>query len=248
MPRPVLLNNIDHRDLRVSTAHGPGPGEATMAAPTFAGEFRALQAHYPIVFQKDPRGAFHPVALLGLEKGQNLFLREGGRHANRLHDDGPRYDWDARYVPMAIERQPFLIGRDASGEPMLHIDLDHPRVGQGEALFLEHGGSTPFLQRMASLMRSLHEGMATNAAFVDALLAHELLESFVLDLRLPGRSPAKLTGLYTIAEERLAALDAPALHALAQAGYLEPVYMAVASLSHLSDLVGRLEAWHASDA
>ena len=235
MPRPALLNNVDHRDLRVGV--GYGAEERTMSVPTFAGEFRALQAYYPIVFQKDAQGRFHPLALLGLAPGQNLFLDGAGAQERR---------WDAHYVPMAIERQPFLIGRDAGGEPMLHIDLDHPRVGRGEALFLEHGGSTPFLQRAASLLRTLHEGVAGNAAFVEALLAHALLEQFVLDIRLPGSEPRRLTGYYAIAEERLRALDAAALHALARAGYLEPVYMAVASLSHLRDLIGRLERHHAT--
>jgi len=229
MPRPVLLNNIDHRDLRVSTARRPGLGDEAMSALTFPGEFRALQAYYPIVFQKNAQGRFHPVALLGLEPGQNLFQRDEG--------------WDAHYLPLAVERQPFLIGNGADGEPMLHIDLDHPRVGQaGEALFLEHGGNTPFLQRMASLLRTLHTGVAGNASFVEALLAHALLEPFVLDVKLPGRGDIRLGGCYTIAEERLNALDAAALHALASAGHLEPIYMAIASLSHLRDLIGRLES------
>jgi len=229
MPRPVLLNNVDHRDLRVSIARRPGLGDEVMSVLTFPGEFRALQAYYPIVFRKDAGGRFHPVALLGLQQGQNLFL----------HEDG----WDAHYVPLGIERQPFMIGSSADGEPMLHVDLDHPRVGkEGEALFLEHGGSTPFLQRMASMLRTLHDGFAGNAAFVDALLGHALLEPFVLDLTLPGHGPLRLDGCYTIMEERLRALDADALHALSRAGHLEPVYMAMASLSHLRDLIGRLES------
>lgn len=244
MTRPVLLNNIDHRGLRVSAAYGPWPGQATTVVPTFAAEFRALQAHYPVVFQKDARGTLHPVALLGLEAGQNLFLARRGVPG----DGADAYDWDARYVPLAVQRQPFLIGHDGNGEPMLHIDLDHPRVGQGEALFLEHGGSAPFLQRMTSIVRALHDGLSTNAAFVEALLAHGLLEPFVLDLRLSGRAPARLGGLYTIAEERLAALDAQALLELSRAGYLEAAYMAIASLSRLQDLVDRLEHGHACDA
>ncbi len=232
MSQPVLLNNLDHRDLRVSTARGPGWGDEVMSALTFPGEFRALQAYYPIVFKKDPQGRFLPLALLGLEPGQNLFLREDG--------------WDAHYLPMAIERQPFLIGQDASGEPMLHVDLDHPRVvPSGEALFLEHGGYTALLERMASLLRALHEGMGTTEGFIALLLQHELLEPFTLDVRLTGGAHVQLTGCYTIAEERLRALPSEALQALAQVGALEPIYMAIASLSHFRDLIGRLEQAHA---
>ena len=236
MTRPVLLNNVDHRDLRVSTARGEGLGDETMSALTFPGEFRQLQAYYPIVFQKDERGVFHPLALLGLEPGQNLFLRPDG--------------WDAHYLPLAIERQPFLIGKDAAGEPVLHIDLDHPRIRpDGEPLFLEHGGSAPLLERIASVMRALHEGADATAGFVRTLLDLALLESFVFEATLPrGLGRVRLAGLYTIAEERLHALDADALATLARSAYLEPVYMAVASLSHLRDLLGRLEARRAARA
>lgn len=228
MPRHVLLNNLDHRALRVRGGHGAGLDEDTMAVPTFAAEFRQLQAHYPIVFHKDAQGRVHPLALLGLQPGRNLFLREDG--------------WDAHYLPLAVRRQPFLIGHDAGGEPLLHIDLDHPRVGdEGEALFLEHGGSTPFLQHAASLMRALHEGIASNAAFVEALLDHALLEPFTLEVALPGAAPLRLAGYYTVAEERLARLEAAALHALAGAGWLQPVYMALASQGQLRALIGRME-------
>ena len=93
MARHAQLNNLDHRDLRIDTRHGAALGDAVAFAPTFPDEFRSLQAHYPIVFRKSADGALQPVALFGFEDGQNLFL------------DGER--WDATYLPLAIERQPF---------------------------------------------------------------------------------------------------------------------------------------------
>lgn len=226
MTRPVLLNNIDHRDLRVETARGEAYGDALMSALTFPAEFRNVQAHYPIVFQKDAQGSFHPVALFGLHAGQNLFL------------DGAR--WDAYYVPLAVERQPFLIGH-ADGEPVIHVDLDHPRVraGSGEPVFREHGGTTEYLERINSILLALHEGLQATPAFVEALLAHGLLESFVLDVSLDASRQQRLAGYYTINEERLRVLDAAALGALAAAGHLEPIYMAMASLSGFRDLIER---------
>ncbi|MEP6938778.1 MAG: SapC family protein, partial [Rudaea sp.] len=97
MARPVLLNNLDHRDLRVDAiTHNVAMGDALMLALTFPGEFRSVQAHYPIVFHKGSDGSFQPVALFGLRESQNLFLG-----ADR---------WDASYIPLAVARQPFLIG------------------------------------------------------------------------------------------------------------------------------------------
>lgn len=241
MSRPVLLNNIDHHDLRVIVARGARFGDDTMSAPTFFAEFRDLQAHYPVVFQATAEGGYQPVALLGLCHNENLFLQADGAGGER---------WDAHYRPMAIERLPFLIGI-ADDEPMIHIDLDHPRVvrggTQGEALFLEHGGSSGFLQHMASVLRTLHDGLRDNAGFIAALSRHELLEPFALDIELDDRSHHRLSGFHTIDEQRLRELDGAALQALSRQGYLQAAYMAVASLSHLRGLIERMNRRHAAD-
>ena len=222
----VLLNNIDHKGLRVITARSAAYGDDVKFALTFAAEFRNIQAHYPIVFHKTADGKFQSIALLGFQDKENLFLGADG--------------WDAPYVPLTIERQPFLIGfRDR--EPLVHIDLASPRVSrtEGEALFREYGGSSDFLERMSSVLLTIHQGLEAMPAFIDALLQHDLLESFVLDVELNDRSQHRLTGFYTINEERLGALDAAGLERLHKAGHLQSIYMALASLSHFRDLIDR---------
>lgn len=229
MPRTVLLNNVDHQDLRIVTRRSAELGDAVMSAVTFPAEFRSLQAHYPIVFRKLADGTgFEPVALLGLEEGRNLFLSDGR--------------WDATHVPMSIERLPFYIGRD-DGELVVHVDLDSPRIalgeGEGEAVFLPHGGSTPFLERMSSLLLAIHQGLQGTPAFVAAMLAHDLLEPFVFEVQRPDGARGRLVGYYTLHEERLQALDGEVLQRLSRAGHLQAAYMAVASLSQLRVLVER---------
>lgn len=230
MPRPALLNVVDHAALRVDTRHAAELGDDVMSALTFPDEFRQVQAHYPIVFAKTPDGTgFQPLALFGFEDGENLFL-QGDR-------------WDAHYVPLAVTRQPFLIGM-ADGEPVIHVDLDSPRLGSshGEPVFLEHGGSTDYLERISASLAALHQGLQATPAFVQALLAHDLLEAFVLDVTLSDGSEHRLAGFYTIHEERLAQLDAAALDALHRAGHLAAIYMAVASLSQFRALIERRSA------
>jgi len=230
MTRNVLLNNVEHKDLRIITKRGAAHGDDVMFAVTFPSEFRNLQAHYPIVFQKSHDGtSFQPVALLGLRVGQNLFLR------------GDR--WDAPYVPLAIERQPFLIGFDRD-ELMVHVDLDSKRCSltEGEPVFLPHGGTTEYLERISSMLLAIHQGLQSNTAFAAALLQHELLEPFALDIERPDGSQSRFAGFYAIHEERLQKLGAAALEQLHQAGYLFAIYMAVASLSHLRDLIDRANA------
>ena len=227
MPRHAQVNNIDHRDLRIDTRRSARLGDDVGFAATFPAEFRDLQACYPIVFRKDARGALSPIALLGFEEGRNLFL------------DGER--WDAHYLPLAIERQPFLIGRDGDALTV-HVDLDHARVGtaSGEPLFREHGGNTEYLDRIASVLLTLHNGLERVPAFIDALLALDLLESFALDVELDDGSLNRLAGYYTINEDRLRGLDAAALGELHAAGHLEPIFMAVASISNFRGLIDRM--------
>jgi len=226
MARGVLLNNVDHRDLRVITARSADYGDDVMCALTFPAEFRSVQAHYPIVFRKGADGKFQPLALFGFRERQNLFLGAQG--------------WEATYVPLAIQRQPFLIGT-GSGQLLMHVDLDSPRISHtiGEPLFREHGGTTDFLERMNSVLLAIHEGLERTPAFMGALLEHNLLESFVLDVQLEDGSQNRLAGFYTIHEERLAALDGKALEALNRAGHLQPSYLAIASLSNFRDLIER---------
>jgi hypothetical protein len=233
MTRIALLNNLDHADLRVDTRRGRGLGDDVMFAPTFPDEFRSIQAHYPIVFRKTESGGFEPIALFGFEDGRNLFLDET--------------QWDAAYVPLSIERQPFLIGVDGD-QMMVHVDLDNPRVGKesGESVFLEYGGTTEFMEHKSAVLRALFDGLQSNPAFVAALLAHDLLESFTLDVELDDGSRNRLAGFYAINEDRLAGLEDAALGELHRKGYLQPIYMTVASVSNFVALIQRTNRSHAA--
>ena len=224
---PVQLDNNTHRDLRVVTTRGAAWGDDLMTSPVFVSEFRNVQAYYPIVFQPADNGpGMQPVALLGLRYGENLFL---GAHG-----------WDAAYIPLAFERGPFMIGR-AGDQLMIHVDMDSPRIGrgEGEAAFLPHGATTEYLERVNTVLAAIHHGVETMPAFVAALLRHELLESFVLDIAAADGSQNRLAGFHTIHEERLAALSTEALAELHAAGYLAAIYMVLASISHMRDLVDR---------
>lgn len=235
MSQHVLLNNVEHRMLRVHAGHGAALGDAVMRALTFPAEFRDVQAHYPIVFARDGDGRFVPLALLGLEEGENLFL-EGTR-------------WDATYVPLSIRRQPFLVG--VSGEErLLHVDLQHPRVTAdgGEMLFQEHGVATDHLERVKSVLLALHDGVVATPTFIDTLVQHELLESFVLDVKLDDGSHNRLAGFHTIDEARLQALPGAVLEHLAREGHLLPIYMVLASLSRFRDLIERINRRRAAAA
>ncbi len=232
MAKPVLLNNIDHKDLHVQTGRGAHFGDNVMSALTFPSEFRDVQACYPIVFRKAANGGFEAHALFGFQEGENLFL---GLHG-----------WEAPYVPLAIERQPFLIGVNGN-ELTVHVDLENPRVNAsaGERVFLPHGGTSEYLEKVNSTLLALHQGLQQANGFLAALLELQLLESFVFDIELDDGSQHRLAGFYTINEEHLSALPGEALERLNRAGYLQAIYMVIASLSNFRTLIERKNRVHA---
>lgn len=232
----AILTSEAHRELRVHTERGGEFGDAVMTVLVVPDEFRRVQDEYPILFRLDvEREGFTPVALLGFEAGENLFL------------DGAR--WDARYIPLSIDIQPFLIGGDPGrdGEKQVHVDLASPRIGAsaseaGMRVFDADGRPTPYLEGIAEKLGALDAGWRGTAPFVAALRRHDLLEPFTLEVTLDDGATNRLVGYHIIDEARLAALDAAALGELHAAGHLLPIFMAVASTGRLNALVARRNA------
>jgi hypothetical protein len=227
----TLLNNVDHKDVRIITERSAAYGDNVMFAMTFPFEFRSVQASYPILFHRDERGEFYPVALFGFQSGENLFLDETG--------------WNARYVPAMIRRQPFLIGFEANegqgGERrrMLSLEMGSPRVSteRGEPLFEPLGGRTPFLEEMASLLETLYRGTEHSKEFVRALQQHGLIESVNFDITLADGSRNQLLGFFAIDEDKLQGLSGEVLGELNSKGFLMPLFMILASTVNMRTLV-----------
>jgi hypothetical protein len=228
----ALLNNVDHHDLRVITRHGPEFGEAVNQVLVFPTEFEAAQREYPIVFRRDSEGALRPVALLGLTREENLFLDAEG-------------EWQARYVPALFQRGPFSIAapENAEGEPMIRVDLDHPRVSrsEGSPVFLPQGGNSPYLEQVTGVLRAIYLGHHLLEPMMKAFEAAGLLVEVNLELRVGENAVHALTGVVTIDRERLAALTAGELAELHAGGFLQAAFFVAASLGNvqrLADLKG----------
>ncbi|MBN8808867.1 MAG: SapC family protein [Sphingomonas sp.] len=234
MANHAILSTDDHRDLRITPAHGAAQGDAVMSCIVVPSEFRRVQNDYPILFRLTPeRDRFQPLALFGFEAGENLFL------------DGDR--WDARYRPLAMQIQPFLVGHPAreGGDKQVHLDLDSPRIatgGEGIRVFDELGRPSPYLEAITGQLGELDAGWQELDDFFATLTRHDLLEPLTLEITLADRSTNRLVGYHAIDEDRLQRLDAAALGELHEAGYLLPVFMALASLSNIPELIARKNA------
>ena len=230
MSNHAILTAETHRDLRVRPERAPELGDGVMCCLTVPAEFRQVQNEYPILFRLDAdRESFAAYAMFGFENGENLFL-DNGR-------------WDARYRPLAIDIQPFLIGQaDASdADKQVHVDMASPRIAtsEGVRVFDDTGRPTPYLETMAEKLGTLDAGYQATADFMTALRARDLLEPMSLDITLNDGSTNRLVGFHVIDEDKLRALDADDVADLHAKGYLMPIFMAVASLSNITDLVAR---------
>jgi hypothetical protein len=232
MSQPVLLNNVDHADVRVMLERRASFGDVVNQAVVFPTEFEALQREYTILFRRDAAGAWRSTVLLGLDADENLFL------------DGER--WDAHYIPALMQRGPFSIGLPRPGEPgepMIHIDLDHPRISRSEGapLFRDHGGNSPYLDHVAGILQAIFVGDQASPAMFAAFEAANLLEPVTLDIELEHGTRYKIPDCYTVDAGRLAQLDGPTLATLHRDDFLRCAIWQSTSLANISRLAARKE-------
>ncbi|MBU1309002.1 MAG: SapC family protein [Gammaproteobacteria bacterium] len=236
MSQHLLLNNIDHQHTRVLHRFAAEYGDNLCSVPVFASEFSALQHEYPILVQhKQQDDSFQAVALLGLAADENLYLKP--QLAN---------GWDGRYIPALIEKGPFRIGfqqQEGQTEPeaVVHIDLAHPKVNQqyGQQLFLPQGGNSPYLQHIADTLQRIQRGMALAGPLFKAFTQLNLLQPVNIEYSLHNGEKHRLSGYYCINSDALAALRAPELEQLHQAGFLQLAFAMQSSLRHISSLIER---------
>ena len=215
MTQIVLVDSESHRTLHVETEPSARYGDNQRFVPVAVNEFSLLVVHYPILLSKDAEtGAFYCGAMLGFDEGENLFLEEG-RNV---------------YRPLNLQRGPFY----TSGSDVA-IDLDHPRVGvpTGEPLFSASGKPTAYLEGIIDLMRNLRPGLERTKVFVETLMQLRLVAPLAIDAQFDDGTSREVTGLYTIDQEALRALPDDAVLELFRRGYLQLIYLMLASLKQV---------------
>jgi hypothetical protein len=217
MTHVVVLNSLVHRTVRVQAEAAAKFGDNQRFVQVVVTEFPLLVTHYPILFSKDAdTGAFFCGAMLGIDEGENLFLKQGGGHEG--------------YRPLNLQRAPFFVSGDD-----LAIDLDHPRVGAdlGQVLFSEGGEPTPYLESIKAAFQQLKPGIEMTKRFIETLLKLNLLEPVDIVLGFDDGSKRNLVDLYTVNQEVLRALPDDSVVELFRRGYLQLIYLLIASLKQI---------------
>jgi hypothetical protein len=232
--RAVQINNVDHADLRVRPGAGAAFGDSVNQGLVFPAEFEEVQREFAILFRRSDAG-IEAYALLGLDRDENLYLT------------GDR--WTSRYVPATHRRGPFSIGiargdDGAPGEPMVHVDMDDPRVGQDEGLplFLEHGGNAAYLNHISGVLRLLYSEIESAPAFYAALDEAGLLAPVTLTIDISEERQYTVPDVLVVDIERLSTLTGETLERLYGSGILRLAILAAASLGNIQQLIARKQA------
>ena len=227
MARRVPLDNVEHAQLRlIGRPSVDACVNQTLIVPP---EFEELQREYPILFRRDDDGQFQSVVILGLDRGENLFLVDGA--------------WSGRTIPATLRRGPFFLAvGEEEGEAhdaALVIDLDDERVSEseGDPLFLSHGGAAPVLQSAAEALRTVHEGLEQSRAMFALFAELELIAPVEIEVDLGDGTNYRLADFFTISSEGLSSLGGDALERLNRSGFLAAAIHARSSLANINRLV-----------
>lgn len=201
------------------------------AIPISYTEFALVSHDYPIVFTSGGDGAtFVPVAVLGTNAGENLFIRQNA--------------WAARvYVPAYARRFPFCMSRvtlDNVVQQDRLICVEKEFSGEdGEPMFDQNGAPLEKWKEIERLLSDYEADLERSREMCGLLSEYGLLEPFTLQAAsLKGRA-VHLAGMHRVDETKIEHLDASRLRNLVKTGVLSRIYAHLLSLENFSALIER---------
>ena len=104
-------------------------------------------------------------------------------------------------------------------------------------MFKPQGGQSAYLDGVSDALRRIHEGIGLAPAMFKAFSEAGIIEPVQLDISITDDERYTVPDLFTVSEERLASLDAAALDALNQSGFLGSAYLVAASIGNVNRLI-----------
>lgn len=226
----VTINKDKHAKLRAKPNLDFAHAKELNLAAVMLTEISAVAANFPIIFIQHPENkVVRPAALFGLRPGENFFYGQDG--------------WDATYVPLLVQRHPFLIGADDanpdSNNLTMCIDTTSPYLTEGEgiALFDDQGNGTDFLTSRNQLLTEIFEGEKVTNQFVAKVQQLDLLKPFELLLQGQDAITRKVAGLMTLDEAKLRQMPNDVLQELHKLDFLAALYVIYGSLFQIHRLM-----------
>lgn len=226
-----------HKDLYIKAPDNYAFARNSNSVPLMAVEFSQAAPDYAIVFAGN-EDAVMPVAMLGVENDQNLFIDRDGA-------------WDAGYIPAFVRRYPFVFSKNEEGDKFfLCIDEEFAGCngdGRGERLFDSDGQRTQYLGNVLNFVQEYQAQFLRTQGFCNKLRELDLLEPMQAQFNLPSGKQAALTGFMAVSRAKLKALDPGKLAALAKTDELELIYIHLQSMRNFGAMLKRVGVPHEAD-
>lgn len=227
----VPISAERHALASVRAPDGYGYARNANAVPLVLAEFPHVVREYPILFGPDESRPV-PLALLGLRRGENIFVAASG-------------SWTGNYIPAFIRRYPFLlVERKDSDDLVACVDeaLLDETGGQGQRLFDDEGAHTDFLDRALQFLRHYRAQYRKATDFGTFLQEHGLLEPAKLEVKLSTGERMTGSGLRMLERRKFDTISGTELLEFRKRGYLEPAFQIFHSMGNIDALARRTEA------
>ena len=227
----VPLSKERHKALYMEAIPGFSFAAETNSVYIAAVEFPRAAAEYPIVFGRDAQGQVFPLVLLGLRKGQNLFVNKDGQ-------------WDARYIPAYARRYPFILATPPGKALQFTVCIDESYPGfntakEGQPLFDSKGQESRVLKQAIDFLKEYQTHVRLTAAFCQQLGELDLLEPVQANISLKSGQKHAISGFQCVSRKKLKALQPKKLAELLKADQLELIFDHLVSLNQIATLVNR---------
>lgn len=233
--QPVLLTRKKHQNLRFTPPKDARFTQGLNSVPLNGPEFLAASRELPILFGKDAKDNYFPLALLSLSNEGHLLLDEQGI-------------WDANvYMPGFIRRYPFVL----SPRGGVLADTKAPHFANketGKPLLTPEGEFTPVLKAAMTFLTRFEKQQTATRAFAEACRDAGLLKPCDMKVRQGKGKALNLDNLYMIDAARLNKLSDEQVVEWHRKGWLAWSYSHLNSLASLQRLLQRQKAHDQSGA
>lgn len=221
----VPVNSEQHLNMKLKPVSDFSFAADQHAVSIAVHEFSRCAPIFPIVFLKDAEGTeIKPVALFGMEKGQNLFIVKG--------------QWGATYIPAILRRYPFVSVMDGDGERMgICIDINSGLLNESEGtpLFTEAGEPSEALEKTKKFLTELSTMEVFTKQFCDHINSLGLFRALNVSYEFGGQKRS-LGGCHAIDEKKLQELDDQTFLDLRAKKYIGAIYSHLSSLGQMEKL------------
>lgn len=193
-------------------------------------EFALYALSGPVIFIGEER---MPVAVLGLNAGQNMFVAEDGTYEVGV------------YIPAYIRRFPFVFANDQQREQLvLCIERNTDLVGENpdSAFFDEKGEASEYTKNCMQFCNDYEVERRRTESFVQLLKELDLFESREAAFQqmnqdgTPGERQV-IAEFFAVSEEKLRALSAEKLKEIMENGALAQIHAHLISLAGWDRLI-----------